>query len=885
LPGTWPGAWIGGKVVDKRYESFCLVDPLFYDLPTSAGADLDFPIASRALPPGWRRTRHEDWVILDPPKGDLPPQGWKIHVSATLENAERVLDTVWGYCVARQLPFKFLSGRHVLQLRNAKYAHRGSSGKLVTIYPADEATLETVCTELGEALAGEPGPYILSDLRWGPGPLYVRYGGFARRYCVSDRGELVPAIARPDGTLVPDRRGPVFSLPDWVTLPDFLAPHLAARQATTVNDLPYEIRQVLHFSNGGGLYRGVDRRTGQTVILKEARPHAGLDATGADAVARLERERMILERLAGLDVVPALIDYVVVGEHHFLVEQFVEGSPLNKLFADRYPLSDPSAGPERYAQYRRWAMGIYERVEAAVHALHQRGVVFGDLHLYNILVGPDDRITLIDFEVASLIDEQRRPGIGNPGFSAPADRTGFDIDRYALACLRLALFLPMTALIKLAPGKAAHFAQIIQEQFDVPDDFLRPAVHTIDQADAPDASALPPSVVEFAPAPNTWECSRDQIARSILASATPDRSDRLFPGDIEQFTSGGLSFGYGAAGVLYALAVTGAGRYPAYEQWLLERVQRPGPGARLGFYDGLHGIGYALAELGYRQQALDLIEMVHSERWEDLSLDLASGLAGVGLNLAHLAQLTGESHLRDLALRVAEVVASRLGGVTDVPTVSGGRHPYAGLMRGSSGPALLFIRLYELTGQTALLDYAATALRQDLRRCVRRPDGSLHVNEGWRTLPYLDRGSAGIGMVLDHYLLHREDEEFAQASGDILPAALSPFYIQPGLFAGRAGLIVYLAHRYGPAAASQPDTLRQMRRLNWHAIAHADGIAFPGEQLLRLSTDLATGSAGILLALGAVLNDQPIGLPFLHSPRSHQRSVGSMPASPLAGAR
>ena len=44
------------------------------------------------------------------------------------------------------------------------------------------------------------------------------------------------------------------------------------------------------FSNGGGIYRGRDTRTGEAVVLKEARPHAGLDGLGDDAVRRLERE-------------------------------------------------------------------------------------------------------------------------------------------------------------------------------------------------------------------------------------------------------------------------------------------------------------------------------------------------------------------------------------------------------------------------------------------------------------------------------------------------------------------------------------------------------------------------------------------------------------------
>jgi hypothetical protein len=37
--------------------------------------------------------------------------------------------------------------------------------------------------------------------------------------------------------------------------------------------------------------------------------------------------------------------------------------------------------------------------------------------------------------------------------------------------------------------------------------------------------------------------------------------------------------------------------------------------------------------------------------------------------------------------------------------------------------------------------------------------------------------------------------------------------------------------------------------------------------LLRLSMDLATGSAGVLLALGSALHDAPVSLPFLGPPQ------------------
>ncbi|MDI5943858.1 lantipeptide synthetase, partial [Micromonospora sp. DH15] len=157
-----------------------------------------------------------------------------------------------------------------------------------------------------------------------------------------------------------------------------------------------------------------------------------------------------------------------------------------------------------------------------------------------------------------------------------------------------------------------------------------------------------------------------------------------------------------------------------------------------------------------------------------------------------LAGRTGETALRDAADEITAAVLDRLADDPG-PDISGGRHPYAGLLRGRTGAALLLVRMHELTGDPALLEHAATALRQDLRRCVVRPNGALEVNEGWRTMPYLGQGGVGIGLVLDQYLRHRADERFAEASAGARRAARSPFYAQSGLFAGRAGIIAYLA--------------------------------------------------------------------------------------------
>ncbi|MFF1814450.1 class III lanthionine synthetase LanKC [Streptomyces sp. NPDC058251] len=1012
--------------MDKRYEVYALADRHFYETPDRlSGSDRSAPpaygTALREVPEGWRAARIGDWLTLTPVDRDGSPwsgpaQGWKVHASATRENAEKIAEIVWDYCVPRLIPFKFVPGPHLLHLRNTKYAARDTSGKFVTIYPAGEDQLQLVLRELGELLAGFEGPYILTDLRWNEGPLYVRYGAFARAFVVDERGSLVPAVRDGAGNLVPDRRQPSFQVPEWVTLPSFLEPQLAARAATTVGELPYRIEKALHFSNGGGVYAGTDTRDGRKVVLKEGRPHAGLAADGADAIARLEREKYALERVSGLGVVPEVRDWFTLGDHRFLVMDFLEGRPLNSFFAERHPLLTPEPDPAAVASYTAWALRVHRAVERAVEAVHGRGIVFNDLHVFNIMVGPDgESVSLLDFEAAAPIEENGRQVVAHPGFFAPPDRTGPAVDRYALACLRLALFMPVTTLFVVDRGKAAHLAEVIAGQFpDVPGEFLAEAVAEITgdgagrrpptpergetgapppaahlrgsvasvpqgsvssvpqasvssvpqasdpslpqasvppPAQAPDPSrprgsdpsllqasvpspaqtsdpskpqasvpspaqasvlSLPRGSVSSLPDPGDWPRSRDSMVGAILASATPERDDRLFPGDIAQFSDGGgLGLAHGAAGVLYALAATGAERYEEGERWLLEHTDPVPVGTPLGLYDGLAGVAWVLEQLGYRQRALDLVDGILKEKWRKLSSDLHGGLAGLGLTLGHLARATGEAELAERAAEAAHLLVARLAEPRPAAPGPGAPRRRAGLLRGASGPALFLLRQYESTGAPGLLDAAAEALRRDLACCVVQKGGGLEVDEGWRTLPYLGDGSVGLGMVLDDHLAlaggavtragsgigepegthpavaargpagipeseradatraaagahdRAEVAEFEQARSAILTAATSRFYAQPGLFQGRAGMVLHLSRTRAPGATGER-LAGQVAGLGWFAMAYQGQLAFPGHQMMRLSMDLGTGTAGCLLALGAALDGAvPAHLPFL----------------------
>ena len=288
------------------------------------------------------------------------------------------------------------------------------------------------------------------------------------------------------------------------------------------------------------------------------------------------------------------------------------------------------------------------------------------------------------------------------------------------------------------------------------------------------------------------------------------------------------------------------------------------------------GVASVLHRLGHPAAALRVAETCLAERWERLGTDLHGGLSGLALALLELGEATGEVRLLEAGLRATDMVAA--GRPARASAGSGGG---VGLLRGSSGPALLFIRMFQRTGDHRYLDLSAAALGADLDRCVLDGQGALKVDEGWRLMPYIDGGSVGIGLAIDDFLAHRRDDRLEQAVAGIRAAACSTYFAQPSLFRGRAGMLMYLSRGQAPGhAAGDPRVAAHVRRLAWHAISYRGGTAFPGETLFRLSMDLATGTAGVLLGLASALSPDGAGLPCHRPAQRPGTRTGSVSGHP-----
>ncbi|MFE4177409.1 class III lanthionine synthetase LanKC [Streptomyces sp. NPDC056909] len=840
----------------KDYDRFCLADPLFYEYPERLDDDgTELGAAQRRLPAGWTGDTAGWWVRLRPEAESLPEQGWKVHVSVVESQIIKASEIVRGYCLDRRLPCDIVRSLAAARHINGQGADRAVAGRLLTVLLPAEDDLPSVLRELGLLLGAMTGPYILGTLRHGAGPLYVSYGSHGELTCPDALGERVPALRGPDGRLEPEPRRAVFTLAEWVTPPDVLRADLAAMRGKPAEEFPYQVERALHRDNGGATYLATDRRTGEAVVLHEARPYAGLDRHGDDAVARLRVRQWALTALAGLEWVPRLLEAARFAEHRFLAVERIQGESLESL-SMRFPLTSAVQAAQEAPGYTTRMLDILERITVALSEALARGVCFRTLRPGNVLVRPGGRVSLVGFASATDREDARPSALGEDEFTAPAGLRGAAAHTYLVDSLRLWLFLPLP---RPQPAKLHTLTRAVEQHFPVPAGFgagllagLRPA-GDISQED-PAASLLDAEH-------HDWPAIRDSLVAGIHAVATPQRPDRLFPGSPTWHkTLGGHALDYGAAGVIYALHRAGAAVPSEYVTWLVAAAERD-PDPRPGLYDGLHGVAFTLDVLGHRDQALGMLD-----RWRKLPgragglpPGLASGTAGIGLNLLRFAAATADDSLREAAVRMADGLGDlvRRGPLA---ALQGAPPPY-GLLHGTAGAALLFLRLYGETGQSRYLDLTDLALRHDLARFRTLPDGTVMLDDGVRGLPYLHGGSMGLAFPLREYLRHRADPGKATVLAAIR-GTCEPVYVRnAGLLRGRAGAIATLAALGDPRDA--PAIRTQIRRLAWYAQLYQGHLAFPGFRTHRLSADLATGSAGVLLALNSAFEGGEPALPHL----------------------
>jgi tRNA A-37 threonylcarbamoyl transferase component Bud32 len=366
------------------------------------------------------REDNSSWRFSRPIEYTDPPQGWKLHVSATILSACAVLDAVAPLLRARTMLFKAPSSLAALKKLNCGLFYGYSQiGKFITVYP-HEGELQEVAALLARATEGSPGPTVPFDERLNASTVvFYRYGAFRSQLTVERDGLPVPAIRAADGTLVPDRREPGSAVPAW--LPDPLCQLGASARPPNVGPKVHPLRarfkayEALSQRGKGGVYLALDlgAKPLRRCVLKEGRRHGEVDWDGRDGAWRLAREACALSELRAAGVaVPESYSHFSVGEHQYLALEFIEGTSLAQLIGGargRLPMAR--------------ALRIGRDIARVIEAIHDSGWVWRDCKPQNLMLS-DHQLRPIDLEGACRIGEKDESPWGTVGYVPPEWSSG-----------------------------------------------------------------------------------------------------------------------------------------------------------------------------------------------------------------------------------------------------------------------------------------------------------------------------------------------------------------------------------------------------------------------------------------------------------------------------
>src|SRR6266480_4071073 len=373
------------------------------------------------------RVKGSIWRYSRERSRDDPPQGWKLHVSATILSACPIFRLIAPYLKRHDIWFKAPKSLAELHKLNSGVFYGFSQiGKFVTVYPQSAEAATVIASDLHALSAKFAAPTVPYDnaLR-NRSCVYYRYGSFSLRLKTTFRKKRVLAIARPDGKLVRDSREPRAAVPRWLTDPFQSMRSQPALELETALDTDYTSYEALTQRGRGGVYqaRDVSSVPVKLCVIKEGRRDGETDWLGHDGFIRIKREAQVL-RSAGVAAVPRVIRTFRANGCYYLVMERVSGKPLQQVLASRQAMS------------ARRMLAYCAQMARIVADIHAAGWAWRDCKPDNFLVEKNHKLRVLDFEGACRLDETDPPWGATPGYTPPKhsrnSRSPKAMDLYAL---------------------------------------------------------------------------------------------------------------------------------------------------------------------------------------------------------------------------------------------------------------------------------------------------------------------------------------------------------------------------------------------------------------------------------------------------------------------
>lgn len=848
--------------MDLRYFYYMLEDEKYYTKFTINDVPYILPDVYTNNKEKYELFYSDDmhWTEVRMTGHDLPIQGWKIHISSTLEESQKILDIVSKICFDKNISFKYVRTKGELKFKNTKYADRSSSGKFITIYPPDEETFISLLDTLHYQLVGfKNGPYILTDKRWRDGNVFFRYGGIKTiRDPKNQSDELY--IYDNNGNLIIDDRSPFYKLPDFIEENDYIK---TIESSYVLDDLDlihlnkYEITEVLHFSNGGGVYKAIRISDEMPCIIKEGRYGAGLDGAFIDAFTRIKSEFDSLKKLEYISEVVNPIECFKEWENNYLVEEYIDGYVLDDWIRLNFPFLKSGDSTKKYGAK---ILKILNNIKYIIFEIHKNGISIGDLQPNNIMITLNNSVKFIDFEVATDCLKPYDTRIGTPGFMDRRSCTCKENDFISLINIAWYCFLPIGPVSSLDNSILSNHIQHIRNNFG--NDIAHNLYSFIEEI-ANNISFGKEYMSHVSSKSNNINLSNIEWVKSKLLNTLHSdinlNSDRLVHGDIRQFETelGMYNYMYGSYGIIHTLS-----KYnlltDSFLVWVKNHLDFSGF-KDCGLFTGKAGIASILYEIGFKDEATSMFYSIISSV-ENMNnptdISLLSGLSGIGLALIQFYKVSNNALIIKSLKEISTILEKLLNDNFNISPIED--FAPIGLLTGWSGVSYFYLHLYKLTEDEKFIELALCAIDLDLKKC--KYDEALYTSYNGILSPYLLGGSAGIAICIDKFKslnISNFEQQFNQISNNLYT---TNFY-GVGLFRGVGSMIILSNYNRKSHCLEKSLSLLEL-----FFVFDKNRINVPGEFSYKYSNDVFSGTAGLLLALCDMYNPEKNSwIPLIHT--------------------
>lgn len=312
---------------------------------------------------------------------ELPDEGWKIHISATYKNYQKILNLSSNILIKNKVNFKWIKNEKIFYKSIIKTSNRIFSGKFITIYPKNTEQFYFLLEELYEILKKEEGSSITTDRQYKDCKvLYYRYGGFTKKsklYC----------------------KNPFYEQPSYVE--DKLQKSFCDDNNLLLNN-KYEIIDILHISNGGGVLLCKNIKNNKKYIIKEAREwiYFYKEKTVID-LRKNEKEKLIL--LSKISGIPKYVEDFYFDGSYFLVEEYIENSvTLLEYFENNNILKIDIMDIGKLKIISQNILDKILKIKNLIKQVNDKGYLLEDISPVNFIIS-NEQVYFIDLELCTDI--------------------------------------------------------------------------------------------------------------------------------------------------------------------------------------------------------------------------------------------------------------------------------------------------------------------------------------------------------------------------------------------------------------------------------------------------------------------------------------------------